>query len=68
MKEFILVVFLTITCLMIEVLLYSIPVYYLWNWLMQDLFNIKEITFMQSIGICFLSESLFKSNFSTTKN
>lgn len=42
----------------------AIPVYFLWNWLMPDLFKLTEITFIQSIGICLLCDVLF--NFSMT--
>jgi hypothetical protein len=46
--------------------LMSIPVYYLWNWLMPELFNLKTITFFQAWGLMALSSCLFKSTASST--
>jgi hypothetical protein len=40
----------------------AIPTYYLWNWLMPDLFALKTITFVQAIGLNFLTGILFKSH------
>lgn len=45
----------------------AIPVYFLWNWLMPDLFNISEITFLQSVGIMLLCSLLFKNTSSSSK-
>ncbi|MFA5471927.1 MAG: hypothetical protein WC219_07790 [Acholeplasmataceae bacterium] len=39
----------------------AIPTYYLWNWLMPEIFAIKVITFWQAWGINFLAGVLFKS-------
>ena len=39
----------------------AIPVYFLWNWLMPQIFEITKITFWQAWGIVFLSSLLFKS-------
>jgi hypothetical protein len=40
---------------------------WLWNWLMPDIFGLKEISFMQAFGINILSGILFRSSF-TYKN
>ena len=40
----------------------AIPVYYLWNWLMPDLFHLPVVTFWQSWGLLGLSSILFKSS------
>lgn len=42
-------------------LIWAIPTYFLWNWLMPDLFNLGVITIWQAIGINILSGILFKS-------
>ena len=34
-------------------------VYYLWNWIVPSLFHAAKITFIQSVGICFLCFCLF---------
>lgn len=43
----------------------SVPVFYLWNWLMPIIFGIKEITIWEALGINLLCSILFKSGFST---
>lgn len=37
----------------------GIFVYFLWNWIAPGVFNLAEITFVQSVGICFLFAFLF---------
>jgi len=44
-------------------LIQSIPVYFLWNWLMPTIFNLPNITFLQAIGISLLSNFLFNSQY-----
>ena len=39
----------------------GIGVYALWNWLMPSIFNLREITFYESLGLNFLSKMLFQS-------
>jgi hypothetical protein len=39
----------------------AIPTYFLWNWLMPEIFGLKAITFLQAWGIVFLTGILFKS-------
>jgi hypothetical protein len=46
----------------------AIPMYYLWNWLMPELFGLKIITFWQALGLVFLSGLLFKNTFSASKS
>ncbi|MDP2695699.1 MAG: hypothetical protein Q8O87_00410 [bacterium] len=43
----------------------AIPIYFLWNWLMPEIFAIKVITFWQAWGINFLAGVLFKSPLSS---
>src|SRR3989344_1068927 len=40
----------------------AIPTYFLWNWLMPEIFEIKTITFWQAWGINFLAGILFKGS------
>lgn len=49
-------IILTILCI-ISVL----PTYFLWNWLMPELFGLKVITFWQAFGLNILATILFKS-------
>jgi len=47
--------------LIFECLLTSLPTYLLWNWLMPEIFSLKEITILQAFGLLFLSSIIFKS-------
>jgi hypothetical protein len=46
-------------------LISAIPVYFLWNWLMPELFHLPAVTFWQALGITTLANILFKSNSSS---
>ncbi|TSC96434.1 MAG: hypothetical protein Athens101426_354 [Parcubacteria group bacterium Athens1014_26] len=43
----------------------AIPTYFLWNWLMPEIFALKAITFWQAWGLVFLSGILFKNSSSS---
>jgi len=43
----------------------AIPTYFLWNWLMPEIFALKAITFWQAWGINFLAGILFKNSSSS---
>ena len=45
----------------------ALPLYFLWNWLIPPIFNLPEITMLQSFGLMLLSNLLFKS-FNTNLN
>jgi hypothetical protein len=46
--------------------LFSLPVMWLWNWLMPTLFGLTTLTWPQAWGLSLLSAFLFKSS-NTTK-
>jgi hypothetical protein len=46
-------------------LLFSIPTMLLWDWLMPQLFGLKEITLFQAWGLSLLCSLLFKSHTSS---
>lgn len=48
-------------------LLMSLPTMWLWDWLMPELFGLKEITLFQAWGVNFLCGLLFKSHISIGK-
>jgi hypothetical protein len=48
-------------------LVLSIPTMLLWDWLMPDIFGLKEITLFQSLGLNMLTAILFKTTI-TIKN
>lgn len=50
---------LVITALV--VLLITLPVMWLWNWLMPELFGFSTLTFWQALGLSTLCSLLFKS-------
>ena len=43
-------------------LIMAIPIMYLWNWIMPDLFDLKTITYLQAWGVFFLAGLLIKFN------
>lgn len=47
--------------------LFSLPVYWLWNGLMPDIFHLPTITWNQAWGLLILAGMLFKSS-STTES
>jgi hypothetical protein len=48
-------------------LIMAVPTMLLWDWLMPELFGLKEITLFQAWGLNFLCGMLFKSHNSTGK-
>lgn len=42
----------------------AVPVYFLWNWLIPELFNLPTLTFIQAIGMTLLCHLLFGSSHS----
>lgn len=52
---------LTVIIIAIIGLIVAIPVYYLWNWIMPQVFAISAITYWQAWGIYLLASILFKS-------
>lgn len=52
---------LLIGILALVAFLMALPLMWLWNWLMPDLFGLAEIGFWQALGINLLSSILFKS-------
>lgn len=44
-----------------------IPTYFLWNWLMPEIFGLKTISLFQAWGLNFLCGMLFKSSIRDNK-
>ena len=55
MKNFILMFTAIIGLIAVIAFLLGFPLMLLWNWLMPSLFNIREITFWEAIGINVMS-------------
>lgn len=43
-------------------ILFAIPVWLLWNWLMPIIFGVTKVSLLQAWGLTFLCSLLFKSN------
>ena len=41
-------------------ILFSVPTWLLWNWLMPDIFGLREITLLEAFGLILLSNILFR--------
>lgn len=53
--------------LFLYALLLAFPTYFLWNWLMPDIFGLGRIDVIQALGLNFLANILFKSNVNVNK-
>lgn len=49
-------------------ILFGLPVMWLWNALMPDIFGLKEIGFLQAVGLFLLCGLLFKGHSSSKKS
>jgi hypothetical protein len=54
--------------LFLYALLLAFPTYFLWNWLMPDIFGLGRIDVLQALGLNFLSGILLKSNVNVKKD
>lgn len=71
MKNFLLVLGAILGALLIAFLgsfLIAIPVLYLWNWIMPEIFGLIVITYWQAWGITLLSGLLLKSHSTSSSN
>jgi hypothetical protein len=48
-------------------LIITLPVMYLWNWLMPKIFGLITLTFWEALGLTLLCSFLFKSSSSGSK-
>ena len=53
--------------LFLYALLLAFPTYFLWNWLMPDIFGLGRIDIFQALGLNFLANIFFKSNLTVNK-
>ena len=65
MKVIIKKILLALVVGLVSSLLLGFPLMLLWNWLMPLIFELKEITFLQSTGLVFLSSILFRDTSSS---
>jgi len=45
----------------------AFPTYFLWNWLMPNIFGLGRIDIYQAMGLNFLANIIFKSNLTINK-
>ena len=67
MDEMLTAMGLVVGVLIVVTLILTLPIYWLWNWLMPELFGLQAITFWQALGVALLSSCLFKSASSGSK-
>lgn len=60
------VILVTLLAFVVLALLLALPVMWLWNWLMPDLFHLGTITWLQAWGLNVLCSFLFKGNYITS--
>jgi hypothetical protein len=58
---------IVIGLLFLYALVLAFPTYFLWNWLMPNIFGLGRIDIYQAMGLNFLANILFKSNLTINK-
>jgi hypothetical protein len=66
--EDILYVLSVVFLILLVISLTGFVVLFLWNSIVPDIFGLPRITFLQAIGLFFLFEVLFKSNYNFKNN
>jgi hypothetical protein len=59
MGDFIIYLLVTIAYIAVFALIFSLPIMWLWNWLMPVIFGLTEITWLQALGLSVLSGFFF---------
>jgi len=54
-------IFGIVIMLLIAAAIFAIPVYFLWNWIIPQVFGLPELTLFQAWGMLTLCQFLFKS-------
>lgn len=63
MKTFLEGFLIAVITLVFITLILGLPLMWLWNWIMPELFYLDTITFWQALGLNALATILFKSNY-----
>lgn len=63
MGDFIIYLLGTIAAIAVLALIFSLPVMWLWNWLMPAIFVLVKITWLQALGLSVLSGFLFRGGY-----
>ena len=62
MGDFILYLLVTIAYIAVFALIFSLPIMWLWNWLMPVIFGLTKITWIQALGLSALSGFLVRGS------
>lgn len=62
MGDFILYLLVTIAYIAVFALIFSLPIMWLWNWLMPVIFGLTKITWLQALGLSVLSGFLVRGS------
>jgi len=63
MGDFIVYLLVTIAYIAVFALIFSLPIMWLWNWLMPAIFGLVKITWLQALGLSVLSEFFFRGGY-----
>lgn len=63
MGDFIIYLLVTIAYIAVFALLFSLPIMWLWNWLMPVIFGLTKITWIQALGLSVLSGFFFRGGY-----
>lgn len=51
-----------LTLVTLTALVITLPTFFLWNWLMPEIFGLPKLSFWEALGVSALSSLLFKTN------
>lgn len=57
---------LTLGIVVLVAILYTLPVMWLWNWLLTDIFSLRSISVTEALGLVVLCGLLFKNSSSSS--
>lgn len=63
MGDFIVYLLVTIAYIAAFALIFSLPIMWLWNWLMPVIFGLTKITWLQALGLSVLSGFFFRGGY-----
>lgn len=63
MGDFIIYLLETIAYIAVFAFIFSLPIMWLWNWLMPVIFGLTKITWIQALGLSVLSGFFFRGGY-----
>ncbi len=52
---------ITVGVILLHTILFFVPTYFIWNWIISDIFQLREIGIFEAIGIVFFVKILFST-------